>query len=117
VGQQRATFYTGGVSDYVIGGAIALVLGGIASFLMSMLGFWFFSLILGPTAGIGIAEAVRWAVRRRRSQYLWAVVAGGIVVGSLPALLIGLLSLNLWPLLTTGLFVVLAVAAAAARLR
>jgi tetratricopeptide (TPR) repeat protein len=117
VGQQQAAFYSGGTLDYVIAGGIALVLGGIASFLMSMLVSWFFALILGPALGIGISEAVRLAVRRRRSQYLWLVVGAGIVLGSLPALVIALLSLNLWPLLSVGLFVALATGAAVARLR
>jgi hypothetical protein len=96
---------------------IALVLGGIASFIVSMLGVWFFALILGPVTGIGIAEAVRLAVRRRRSQKLWLVVSGGIVVGALPALFVGLVSLSLWTLHSLGLFLVLAVGAASARLR
>ncbi len=117
VAGQQAVFYTGGVPDYAIGAVIALVLGGLATFLMSMLGYWLFALILGAPVGIGIAEVVRLAVRRRRSRYLWLVVSGGIVVGAVPALLMGLLGLNLWPLLTTGLFLVLAVGAAAARLR
>jgi hypothetical protein len=115
VGQQQAAFYSGGAIDYVIGGVIALVLGGIAGYLITLLGAWFFALILGPTIGIGIAEAVRFAVRRRRSRYLWLVVGAGIVVGSLPALLIGLGSL--WTLVSLGLFLLLAVGASAARLR
>jgi tetratricopeptide (TPR) repeat protein len=115
VGQQQAAFYSGGVLDYVIGGMIALLLGGIAGYIMTLLGAWFFALILGPTIGIGIAEAVRFAVRRRRSRYLWLVVGGGIVVGSLPTLLLALGSL--WSLLALGLFLLLAIGAATARLR
>ena len=115
VGQQQAAFYSGGAIDYVIGGAIALVLGGIASYLMTLIGAWFFALILGPAIGIGIAELVRRAVRRRQSRYLWLVVAGGIVAGSLPSLLLALTSL--WSLIALGLFLLLAVGASAARLR
>lgn len=115
VGQQQATFYSGGVVDYMIGGVIALVLGGIAAYIMTLLGAWFIALILGPAAGIGIAEAVRLAVRRRRSRYLWLVVGGGIVVGALPALLFALFSL--WSLIALALFLLLAVGAAIARLR
>ncbi|RPI57333.1 MAG: tetratricopeptide repeat protein [Chloroflexi bacterium] len=115
LGQQQAVFYTGGALDYVLGGGIALVLGGIASALMSTIGAWFFALILGPTVGIGIAEAVRLAVRRRRSRYLATVVAASMVLGAMPALLISLRSI--WGLVTLGLFLVLAVGAAAARLR
>ncbi|MFL7811219.1 MAG: tetratricopeptide repeat protein [Anaerolineae bacterium] len=115
VGQQQSTFYSGGTLDYVIGGALALVLSGLASYLMTLLGAWFFALILGPAAGIGIAEAVRFGVRRRRSRHLWVVVAVAMVVGALPALLVALFSL--WRLITLGLFLLLAVSAASARLR
>lgn len=115
VGQQQASFYTGGIIDYVLGGVIGLLLGGIASYFVTLTGLWFIALILGPTIGIGIAEAVRFAVRRRRSRYLWAVVAVGIVLGAMPALLVRLTSL--WSLVTLGLFLVLAVGAATARLR
>jgi hypothetical protein len=114
VGQQQATFYTGGALDYVIGAVIALVLGAVAAYLMARLP-WFFALILGPTIGIGIAELVRLAVRRRRSRYLWLVVGGGLVIGALPALLLALSSL--WALIALGLFLLLAVGAATARLR
>jgi tetratricopeptide (TPR) repeat protein len=115
VGQQQAVYYTGGSLDYIIGGVIALVLSGITSFLMTLLGAWFFALILGPTIGIAIAEAVRFAVRRRRSRRLWMVVGLCIVLGAVPALLLALRSV--WGLLTLGLFLVLAVGAATARLR
>jgi hypothetical protein len=115
VGRQQAVFYTGGTIDYVIGAGIALLLGGIASYLITLLGAWFFALILGPTVGIAIAEAVRVAVRRRRSKYLWLAVAGSLVASAIPALLRALMSP--WALLSLGLFLVLAVGAAIARLR
>ncbi|MCL7452065.1 MAG: tetratricopeptide repeat protein [Anaerolineae bacterium] len=115
VGQQQSIFYSGGTLGYVIGGALALVLSAVASYLMILIGAWFFALILGPAAGIGVAEAVRFAVRRRRSRRLWAVVAVAMVIGALPALLPALVSL--WRLITLGLFLVLAVSAASARLR
>jgi tetratricopeptide (TPR) repeat protein len=115
VGQQQAVFYTGGTVDYAIGGVIALVLGGISAYLITLLGAWFIALILGPTIGIGIAEVVRLAVGRRRSRYLWLVVAVALVIAALPALLLALGSL--WSLIALGLFVVLAVGASTARLR
>jgi len=118
VSQQRAVYFTGGASDYLIGGLIAAVLGGLACLVISLLrGAWFFGLILGPTVGVGIAEVVRWAVRRRRSQRLWLAVGGGILLGSLPALVVFLLNFSLWSLVTVGLFLSLAVGAATARLR
>jgi hypothetical protein len=118
LGQQQAVFYTGGARDYVIGGLIALILGGLAGLVMFLLrGAWFFGLILGPTIGIGVAEVVRWAVRRRRSRYLWLAVDGGILLGAVPGLLLALAGLDIWSLLTMGLFLFLAVGAATARLR
>jgi hypothetical protein len=117
LGKQQAVFYTGGPTDNLIGGLIALVLGGLAGFLMLSLGAWFFALILGPAIGIGIAELVRLAVRRRRSKYLWLAASAGIVVGVVPGLLLSLGGLDLWRLLTLGLFVILSVGATAARLR
>jgi hypothetical protein len=118
VGQQQAAYYSGGAVDYLIGGAIAVLLGGIASFLMTMMGgAWFLALILGPTLGIGIAELVRLAVRRRRSRHLWAVVAGGVIAGAAPALLWALLAMNLWTIASLGIFLFLSVGAAIARLR
>lgn len=117
VGQQQTVFYTGGVVDYVLGATIGLVLGGIASYLIALTGLWFIALILGPTIGIVIAEAVRFAVRRRRSRYLWVVVAGAMVLSAVPALLVSLFSISIWSLLVLGLYLVLSVGAAAARLR
>jgi hypothetical protein len=97
------------------------VLGGIASTVATMLraGFFglFFAFILGPAAGVGIAEVVRRAVRRRRTEYLWLAVGIGTILGALPALALALLTFNLWAIGTTGLFLALAVSAAAARLR
>ena len=110
---QQAAFYTGGPIDYVIAGALALVLGGLAAYVMGLLGSWFFAIILGPTAGIGIAEAVRFAVRRRRTRYLWAVVAGGMVVSALVVLLL----VGFWAAIALTIYVVTGVGTAAARLR
>jgi len=115
VGQQQAVFFSGGVADYVIGGVIALVLGSIASYIITLLGAWFIALILGPALGVGIAGVVRLAVRRRRSRNLWLVVGVCIVMAALPAALLAFGSL--WRLVSLGLFLVLAVSAATARLR
>ena len=122
VNQQRAVFYNGGPLDYVIGGVIALILGILAAVLMSALG-WFFALILGAPIGVGVAELVRRAVRRRKSPYLWLAVGGGLVVGALPVLLwsmLGLAALSwyaLRPLVALGIYLALAVGSIAARLR
>jgi hypothetical protein len=84
---------------------------------MLSLGAWFFALILGPAIGIGIAELVRLAVRRRRSKHLWLAASAGLLMGAVPGLLLSLAGLDLWRLLTLGLFLALSVGATAARLR
>jgi hypothetical protein len=117
VGQQQAAYFTGGPLDYIIAGVVSAVLGGTASYIAALLGMWFIALILGPVVGVGIAEAVRLAVRRRRTRYLWLVTSAGMVVGTLPALMLALSSGSLWRLLSLGIFLVLAVGAASARLR
>ncbi len=90
VGQQQAVYFTARPLDYVVAAGVGLVLSVIAGAIMTPLG-WFFALFLGPLAGGLIAEAVRWAIGRRRGRYVWLVVSGCVVVGALLAGLPGLL--------------------------
>ncbi len=90
----------------------ASILGGGLSFLGSMIvpNFWLFTIILTPVAGVIIAEAVRLAVRRRRSRRLFQVAAIAVAVGSLPLLATGLLYLlsgslgSIWVVLLRGAY-------------
>ncbi len=99
-GQQKV-FYNGGQGDLLIGGAVALVLGGIiGAAAYVLLGFFgFFSLIIaflaGPAAGGLVAEAIRRAVRKRRTRgmkwlaaalFILGVLAAGIVLGGFSGL-------------------------------
>ena len=77
-GQQK-TFDTTRNYDYPIAFGIAFVLSGISVALLSFLGFW--GLFLAPVLGGVIGEAIRWAVRRRRSRRLPLVAAIGAGVG------------------------------------
>lgn len=90
--QQRA-FYTGfRPVYYLVAGVVALPLSLVAGFLIPRLGW--FAIFLGPVVGGGIAEAARWAIRRKRGEYMWLVVCGSIVVGALPTLFGSLISLT-----------------------
>jgi len=97
VRQQQSKFYTGNWPDYVIAVAVALPLsliaGAIFTFVIAGIGFfsWFISFVAAPATGGIIAEAVRWAVGRRRSRHLNTIVAACLVlgVGSLPHLYAG----------------------------
>ncbi len=80
---QQAGYYNATTLDYVIvavvglmasmiGGAIALLLGG----------FWFIAIFYGPLAGSAIAEVIRWAIQRRRAKYIWLVACATVVLGA-----------------------------------
>jgi hypothetical protein len=92
VNAQQRVFYTGfRSSDYLIAGVVALPLSLVAGWLVPQLGWY--AILLGPLAGGGIAEAARWATRRKRGEYTWLVVCGSIALGALPMLILSLLSL------------------------
>jgi hypothetical protein len=122
---RRRRFENSGPLDYAIAGAAATVLGGVAS-ILALLGAWWFLIFLSPLAGAAIAEVTWRLIGRRYGQHLWWIVGAGIIIGSLPVLvlysgaLIALLQGNFWGiarLLSWGLHVVLTVGSAIARLR
>lgn len=89
--QQQAFYADFRPIYYPVAAIVALPLAFIASLLIPTLGWY--TIVLGPLAGAGIAELVHLAVRRRRSPYLWMVVCGSIVVAALPKLLFSFLLL------------------------
>jgi hypothetical protein len=100
-GQQK-TFETARPLDYVFAVVISVVLGYVGSFIAQYLGF--FTLFIAPIAGVIIAEAVRAAVRRRRSRALFLTATVSAVIGSAPQLLFALLSIFLGGSALGGLF-------------
>jgi hypothetical protein len=92
VRDQQRVFYAGfRPIYYLVAAAVALPLALVAGWLIPSLGWY--AVILGPLAGIGIAEVVRWAIGRRRGQHTWLVVCGCIVAGASPQVVVSLLSL------------------------
>ncbi len=89
--QQQIFYADSRPSDYLIAAAVALPLSLVAGWLVISLSWY--AIILGPLVGMGIAEAARRAIGRRRGEYTWLVVCGSIVVGALPKVLFLLLSL------------------------
>jgi len=79
-GQQK-TFNSAEWYDYPIAFFLALILSFIGSQLVRFIGF--FTILLAPVAGIVIAEAVRFAVRKRRSKRLYQVATIGVAAGGL----------------------------------
>jgi hypothetical protein len=91
-GQQKA-FETAQTIDYPITFVIVVILSYLGSLVASFLGF--FVIFIAPMAGVVIAEAVRAAIRRRRSQRLFQLAVVAAVLGGLPLLLGPLLPLLL----------------------
>lgn len=106
---QQKAFETAEPIDYVLGFAAAVVLSLIGSFLITLIGFvGFFGLILvslaAPTAGVIIAEALRFVTRRRRSALLFRIILAGLILGALPMGLIQIFSLNIFGILFQAIY-------------
>ncbi len=126
VRRQQKVFDTSQPLDYLWGFLIAVIASFAASFIIRMIGF--FTFLLAPAAGVGIAEAVRFVIKKRRSKRLFRLVSAGVILGGLPAILISIFNLtlglgsgavNLFSLLPLGyqiLYLVLAVPSAYYRL-
>jgi hypothetical protein len=84
VRNQQKVFDTAAWYDPLIAFLIAGVLSFLGSLLANILGF--FVLFVAPIAGVIIAEAIRFAVQRRRSTRLFQAAAAGAALGSLPLL-------------------------------
>ncbi|PWH11694.1 MAG: hypothetical protein DDG60_16950 [Anaerolineae bacterium] len=106
---QQKAFETAEALDYVFGFAAAVVLSLIGSFLISLIGFvGFFGLILvslaAPTAGVIIAEVLRFVTRRRRAALLFRVILAGLIVGALPMGLVQIFTLNVFGILFQAIY-------------
>jgi hypothetical protein len=82
--EQQKVFETAYWYDFLIAPIVAGVICGAGSLLGSFLGF--FILFVAAFVGSIAARAVQWAVRHRRSRYLWVAAAVGGVLGCLPAM-------------------------------
>lgn len=82
---QQKNFDTATWIDYILSIGIAFILTFIGSLLASRIGF--ITIFLAPIAGIIIGEAIRFAVRRRRSKRLFQATAAATALGGfLPVL-------------------------------
>lgn len=121
--EQQDKYYSGTNFDYVLAAVVALplslIVAGLFSLILGGLGLWliFIGGFIAPAVAGIIAEAVRWVVRRRRSRYLAHIVAGCVILGTLPFLLFDLFTMNFFALLAPGMFLVLGVITVMARLR
>lgn len=110
VRNQMKAFETAEWYDYII---VILVTGGLSflgSLLIAILPWGFLSIFISPAIGVGIAEATRFSVSKRRSKRLFQLATASALLGSLPFLLSNLLplffggGLNLWGLIWQGYY-------------
>lgn len=121
VKSQQRIFDTAGWNDYILGFIAAAILSGIASFLISLVGFvgffgWFLVIAAAPTAGVVIAEGTRYVIKRHRSRQLFITIAVAVALGALPVILMQLLSMNLFGLAFQAIYLAMAVPAVYTRL-
>jgi hypothetical protein len=102
VRNQQKVFDTAKTPDYVFAILIAGVLSFIGSYIVTYIGF--FTILLAPVIGTVIAEAVRKAVKKRRSRQLFLYTTAAAVLGSLPILLLLLLRFSLFPIIWQGFY-------------
>ncbi len=88
VSGQLKVFDTAQWWDYPLAVLVGAGLSFLGSLVAQLLGW--FVLFIGPIVGVVIAEAIRWAVRRRRSRLLFRLATGAVILGALPLLLIQL---------------------------
>jgi hypothetical protein len=121
VKSQLKIFDTAEWYDYPFGFLAAAFLSLVASGLLSLLGFigYFGVFILfaaAPTAGVIISEGIRIAIRRHRSNALYATIFVGLVLGALPIALANLDPFNVFGLIIQGIYLVLVVPTVYSRL-
>lgn len=104
VRRQQKVFDTSQPLDYVLGFLIAAALSFLGSlvirFVIGFIGFLTF--IISPAIGVGIAEVIRFVIKKRRAKRLFQVITAGMILGGLPFIVI--LALNFTLLLSAGSF-------------
>jgi len=112
VKSQQKIFDTSEARDFLLGFIVAALLSWLASLvflLISLIGFFGFiiAIFAAPTAGVIIAEGVRWATRRHRSRALFITIIVAVILGSLPVILFNLT--NFMGLLFQGAYLALTI--------
>ena len=83
---QQSVFETATKLDYVLAFTIAAIGTAMATGVLNFIGFW--GIFVAPIVGGALAEAVRYAVRRRRGFKLPLTAAIGAIVGVLLNLIV-----------------------------
>lgn len=98
VKEQKKVFETALWRDYLLGFVAAAILSGIASYIVGIISNWFYGfgvLFFAPFAATLIVRGAKAAIKRRRSRSLFITIALGVLIGGLPLLLDGIITLFL----------------------
>jgi len=113
---RRAPNYKVAPSNVLLGGLVGLLVSALAAFLVSLISFGFFTFIIlaavGPAAAELIVRAVDRVTRNKRGRPMQITIAAAMILGGL-----GVLFLGFGNLLSIGLFLLIGVSTAVARLR
>jgi hypothetical protein len=114
VKEQQKSFDTAVWYDYLSGFIVGAILSAIASFLISLIGSigfigWFLVVAAAPTAGVAVAEAVRFVIQRHRARSLFMTILAAVALGALPAILLRLLTLDIFGLVFQAIYLAMAI--------
>jgi len=117
ISNQQKRFNTAVWFDYLVIMVVTGLLSFLGSLLIYILPWGFLSIIISPAIGGGVAEVARRSVGGRRSKTLFQLATLAALLGSLPFLIIRLLSFNLLPVIWQGWYTVSVTSTVAYRLR
>jgi len=122
VNQHKKIFDTALWYDYLIGPGIILILSLIASgllaFIASFIGFYmiFVAFAIAGGAGVFLSNIALRVTSKRRSRPLFITCAAGVALGAVPIGLMLLLSGGILPVISIGIYAVVATSTVYARL-
>jgi len=112
-GQQRI-FETATGVDYLlaflVGGFLSTIASALVGLISGVAGIfsWFLIIAAAPTAGVAIAEALRFVTRRHRAKSLFITATIAVVLGVLPSMLVHLITFDLFSIIFQGIYLVVA---------
>jgi hypothetical protein len=114
VREMQKNFETAVWYDYLVGllstALLSLIASGLISVISFVSGFFLWFIVFALAAGIGafIGDIVLRLIRKRRSRPLFAVIAAGVILGALPVVIFLVVTGNIFPLISEGIFVFVA---------
>ncbi len=122
VNQHKKIFDTALWYDYLIGPGLifilSLIASGLLAFIANFIGFYmiFVAFAIAGGAGVFLSNIALQVTSKRRSRPLFIACAAGVALGAIPIGLILLLSGGMLPVISIGIYAVVATSTVYARL-